>query len=94
MDNPVRSFEGLVVLELKFTERFPNWFRELVRMANAMQSGAAKYVSGVAGLGHRRLGAQHAEVLEEESLLSNFRPGDDLPAAVRQELGEGNKRKT
>jgi hypothetical protein len=94
MEKPVRSFQGLVVLELKFTERFPNWFRELVRMANAMQSGAAKYVSGVAGLGHRRLGARHAEVLEEESLLSNFRPGDDLPASVRQELGQGNKRKT
>ena len=94
MDKPVRSFDGLVILELKFTERFPNWFRELVRMANVMQSGAAKYVSGVAGLGHRRLGARHAEVLEEESLLSNFRPGDDLPASVRQELGEGNRRKT
>jgi len=94
MDNPVRSFQGLVVLELKFTERFPNWFRDLVRMANAMQSGAPKYVSGVAGLGHRRLGARHAEVLEEESLLSNFRPGDDLPASVRQELGKGDKRKT
>jgi hypothetical protein len=94
MDKPVRSFEGLVILELKFTERFPNWFRELVRMANAMQSGAAKYVSGVAGLGHRRVGARHAEVLEEESLLSNFRPGDDLPASVRQELGEANRRKT
>jgi len=94
MDNPVRSFEGLVVLELKFTERFPNWFRELVRMANAMQTGAAKYVSGVGGLGSRRVGARHAEVLEEESLLSNFRPGDDLPTSVRQELGPGNKRKT
>ena len=94
MDKPVRSFKGLVVLELKFTERFPNWFRELVRMANAMQSGAAKYVSGVAGLGHRRVGAKHAEVLEEESLLSNFRPGDDLPASVRQDLGEGGRRKT
>lgn len=92
MDNPVRSYEGLVILELKFTERFPNWFRELVRMANAMQTGAAKYVSGVGGLGHRRLGAHHAEVLEEESLLSNFRPGDDLPTAVRQALVE--KRKT
>jgi len=94
MDKPVRSYEGLVVLELKFTERFPNWFRELVRMANAVQCGAPKYISGVAGLGHRRLGARHAEVLEEESLLSNFQPGDDLPASVRQELGQGKKRKT
>ena len=93
MEKPVRSFPGLVVLELKFTERFPNWFRELVRMANAMQTGAAKYVSGIGALGHRRVGARHAEVLEEESLLSNFRPGDDLPASVRQELGQGGRRK-
>jgi len=46
-------------------------------MAEAMQTGAAKYVSGVGLLGHRNL-ASHAEVLEEESLLSNCRAGDDL----------------
>jgi hypothetical protein len=87
MHKPVHSFPGFVVLELKFTNRFPNWFRELVRMANAMQCGAAKYLSGVQLLGHDRLGARHAEVLEEESLLSTFKPGDDLPAFVRQDKG-------
>jgi hypothetical protein len=86
MDRPVHAFVGLVVLELKFTTRFPNWFRELVRMANAMQCGAAKYVSGINLLGHQRLGA-HAEVLEEESLLSSYKPGDDLPTFVRQDKG-------
>ena len=86
MTQPVRNFPRLVVLELKFTNRFPNWFRELVRMANVMQCGAAKYVSGITEIGHRRLGA-HAQVLEEESLLSTYKPGDDLPAFVRDNKG-------
>lgn len=86
MDKPVHAFVNLVILELKFTNRFPNWFRELVRMANVMQCGAAKYVSGINLMGHRRLDA-HAEVLEEESLLSTFKPGDDLPAFVREDKG-------
>jgi hypothetical protein len=73
----------MVILELKFTNRFPNWFRELVRMADVTQTGAAKYVSGISLLGHRAVGAQHA-VLEEESLLSPFRAGDDLPLQARQ----------
>jgi hypothetical protein len=87
MENPVHAFKGLVILELKFTNRFPNWFRELVRMANAMQTGAAKYLSGVHLMGRNRLGARHAEVLEEESLLSNVRPGDDLPSFIREDKG-------
>ena len=61
-------------------------FRDLVRMAEAMQTGAAKYVSGVGLLGHPNLAA-HAEVLEEESLLANCRAGDDLPTFARQDRG-------
>ena len=87
MDNPVHAFKGVVILELKFTNRFPNWFRELVRMANAMQTGAAKYLSGIQLMGRNRLGVRHAEVLEEESLLSSVRPGDDLPSFVREDKG-------
>lgn len=86
MDKPVHAFVGVVILELKFTNRFPNWFRELVRMASVMQCGAAKYVSGVNLIGRRRLGA-HAEVLEEESLLSTYKAGDDLPTFAREDKG-------
>jgi hypothetical protein len=86
MVKPVESYRGVVILELKFTNRYPNWFRELVRVANATQCGAAKYVSSVMELGHVRLQA-HAEVVEEESLLSNFRPGDDLPTGERMDKG-------
>jgi hypothetical protein len=86
MTKPVHSYAGFVILELKFTNRFPNWFRELVRMANVMQCGAAKYLSGVQLMGRNRLHA-HAEILEEESLLSTFRAGDDLPAFAREDKG-------
>lgn len=86
MANPVHSYKGFVILELKFTNRFPNWFRELVRVAGTMQCGAAKYLSGVQDMGHVKLAA-HAAVLEEESLLANYRPGDDLPAWEQQDKG-------
>ena len=86
MTKPVHSYRDVVILELKFTNRHPNWFRELVRVANVMQCGAAKYVSSVNELGQTRLNAS-AQVLEEESELSNYRPGDDLPVRARQDKG-------
>jgi hypothetical protein len=38
----------MVILELKFTGRFPAWYRDLVRHFNCMQTGAAKYLETVA----------------------------------------------
>ncbi len=49
-------FGRAVILELKFTDRFPNWFQVLVETFNLMQCGAAKYCMGVAMLGEERLG--------------------------------------
>jgi hypothetical protein len=48
---PVTVFGNKVVLELKFTNRFPDWFKDLVRVFGLMQCGAAKYVDGVTLLG-------------------------------------------
>lgn len=81
MLNPVRAMSGQVILELKFTNRFPNWFRELVEVFGVMQCGAAKYVECVQGLGSRRLHAA-GKVVEEQSVMSRFRSGDDLPAGL------------
>ena len=67
---PCLSFKNEVILELKFTNRFPDWFRELVRVFGVMQCGAAKYVESVQGLGFRKLGAI-GPVVEEEARLSN-----------------------
>ena len=57
MEEPVLSFKDLVILELKFTNRFPEWFRELVRVFHVMQCGAAKYVESIQGIGHDKLRA-------------------------------------
>ncbi len=47
MEKPVTVFAHQVTLELKFTGRFPIWFRELVRVFHLQQCSAAKYVEGV-----------------------------------------------
>lgn len=51
MDHPYRVFGNHVVLELKFTGRFPDWFAQLVRTYNLHQGSAAKYADGVALMG-------------------------------------------
>ncbi len=54
MANPVTVFGTEVILELKFTDRFPDWFKHLVRVFGLMQCGAAKYVDGVTMVGEYR----------------------------------------
>lgn len=54
MTRPVRPFGNMVILELKFTTRFPNWLGDLVRHFNLMQASSAKYSSGVTMLGEHR----------------------------------------
>ena len=51
LKKPVYPFGKDVILELKFTNHFPNWFRELVHVFGCMQCGAAKYVEGAEDLG-------------------------------------------
>jgi hypothetical protein len=52
-----------VVLEMKFTDRFPNWMRQMVRAIELWRCPSAKYVAGVRAIGYpwiegigRRLG--------------------------------------
>jgi hypothetical protein len=51
MDDPFRAFGNLVILELKFTGRFPDWFKEMVRIFNLRQGSASKYADGIARRG-------------------------------------------
>jgi hypothetical protein len=69
MINPVTVFGNKVILELKFTNRFPDWFKELVRVFGLMQCGAAKYVDGVTLLG--------------ENVVTHAFAFDDLPQVAR-----------
>ncbi|MBM3824289.1 MAG: polyphosphate polymerase domain-containing protein [Verrucomicrobia bacterium] len=70
MIKPVLVFGNEVVLELKFTNRFPDWFRDLVRVFGLMQCGAAKYVDGVTLLGKERVTREHARPEHETAFLS------------------------
>jgi len=54
LENPVYTYGKSVILELKFTDRFPDWFRDLVRVFDLMQYSAAKYAEGVTLLGENR----------------------------------------
>lgn len=55
MKHPWLPFGKEVILELKFTNRFPDWFSDLVRVFGLMQCGAAKYCEGIAMMGEYRV---------------------------------------
>lgn len=63
MQDPVAVFGKQVILELKFTGRFPIWFREIVQGFDLHQCSAAKYADGLTLLGERRVRAAHLAVL-------------------------------
>lgn len=85
----VEVYSGLVILELKFTERMPTWLIEMVRGFELKQTGGAKYVQGVCQLGEQRVARRltgfewgHAVVSTATSA-----PWLDASAAVRGALG-------
>ncbi len=54
MENPTAVLKEFVILELKFTDRFPDWFREMVRIFNLTWWASAKYAGGVLLMGEHR----------------------------------------
>jgi hypothetical protein len=50
LDRFVQPWEDRVILELKFTDRHPDWFGEMVRQLQLTRSSAAKYCEGAASL--------------------------------------------
>jgi len=81
MSEPVRPFGENVILELKFTTRFPDWFKELVRAFGLMQCGAAKYAEGVALLGEQRVNNSFAFDGESASVTLHSSAGAKKTAA-------------
>lgn len=53
MDGPTCVFGSWVILELKFSGRFPDWFKELVRVFGLRQGSASKYADGIANQGEQ-----------------------------------------
>jgi hypothetical protein len=68
LENPVTVFDKKVVLELKFTGRFPVWFGELVRHFGLWQCSAAKYADGMMLL--REAGRGVLPLAEPETVLA------------------------
>jgi SPX domain protein involved in polyphosphate accumulation len=59
MLHPSLVFGKEIILEIKFTNRFPIWLEDMIRHFGLFITGAAKYVEGVAALGeHRFYGGQ------------------------------------
>ena len=69
LKDPSLPFGDRVILELKFTDRFPNWLRSLVSRFSLMQCGAAKYAEGLAG--HAAFGVSHAGDFRESPSKGN-----------------------
>ncbi len=79
MMNPVPVFGEQVVLEIKFTGRFPDWFKELVRIFQLTQRSAAKYADGVTRLGE--FAVAHVFTLDDhDTTIRQRRERDDLRA--------------
>ena len=51
----VAPFDDQVVLELKFVDRMPTWFSEMVRLFGLVRGGAPKYAQGIALIGEHRV---------------------------------------
>lgn len=69
MSNPLTVFGRRVILELKFTGRFPDWWRELVRVFGLAQGSAAKYADGIVLYGEDRLRQDLARLVEDSPAL-------------------------
>jgi hypothetical protein len=87
MENATVVWGRDVVLELKFTNRFPDWFRELVHVFGLRQCGAAKYVDGVALLGEYRLSAGRPP---SSSLALDSTLIDPVPSLAREQTEHRN----
>jgi hypothetical protein len=51
----VSPFEDQVVLELKFVNRMPSWFSEMVRVFGLVRGGAPKYAQGISLIGEHKV---------------------------------------
>lgn len=56
MDRFSQPFGEKVILELKFNNRFPDWFGQMVQLFNLTRAAAAKYCEGLAAFRYPELG--------------------------------------
>jgi hypothetical protein len=51
LGDAVAPFDDRVVLELKFVDRMPSWFNEMIRLFGLVRGGAPKYAQGISLIG-------------------------------------------
>lgn len=90
---PVEIFAGVVILELKFTERMPTWLIEMVRGFDLKSSGAAKYCDSVEAIGPMRVARRLTgfEWGHSETEVPTSAPWLDASVALRSALGPHRK---
>ncbi|SRR6266542_1207044 len=76
---PYPVFGNTVILELKFSARYPKWFQDLVETLGCIQMGAAKYSQCIFDKGedwvHRACSPSSPDNLLEEFLTAEKYPG-------------------
>ncbi len=65
MQNPVLVFGNSVILEIKFTGRFPEWLADVVRAFNLRPCSAAKYVDGICRMSDKWGGGPSSEFVSK-----------------------------
>jgi len=66
MRSPVYPFGAQTVLEIKFTDRFPDWLSDMVRHFNLLQGGAPKYCGAIMETGEQRVVLGHSGPLQQK----------------------------
>jgi hypothetical protein len=66
MSAPISPFGNRLILELKFTDRFPDWFADLVRHFNLLQVGVPKYCGSVAVAGEQQVMSPAAQAMQQK----------------------------
>ena len=73
MEDPVYPFGKLHVLELKFTDRFPDWFNGLVQHFDLLQTGGPKYCGSIMELGEQQVvWMEHGSVQQKLAHIRNY----------------------
>lgn len=77
----ISVFDPQVILEIKFTNRFPVWFREFVRAFNLRPCSAAKYAEGVNLYGEQRMKDELCLMARHALMQNQFTTDSDREAA-------------
>lgn len=81
MPHTVSPFGTHVILELKFTDRFPDWLRDVVQRLNLTACGVAKYCTSVSALFGEQVTACEPLGLKQKLALLNV-SWQDTPSSL------------